>query len=73
VLLQLEEGGRLRFRCHTGHAYSAESLRTAIDTAIEESLWNAFRAIEEGMLLMRQQSHDARELIDKRVSLGTSA
>jgi two-component system chemotaxis response regulator CheB len=98
VLLQLEEGGRLRFRCHTGHAYSAESLRTAIDAAIEESLWNAFRAMEEGMLLMRRlsthisthdaelggqfseraealrgQSNDLRELIDKRVSIGTSA
>ena len=64
VLLQLEEGGRLRFRCHTGHAYSAESLRTAIDGAIEESLWNAFRAFEEGMLLLRRMSshlttHDA--------------
>jgi two-component system, chemotaxis family, protein-glutamate methylesterase/glutaminase len=54
VLLQLQEGGRLRFRCHTGHAYSSESLRAAIDGAIEEALWNAFRALEEGTMLMEQ-------------------
>ena len=56
VLLQLEEGGRWRFRCHTGHAYSTQSLRAAIDDGIEDALWNAFRALEEGGLLMRQLS-----------------
>jgi two-component system chemotaxis response regulator CheB len=54
VLLQLKEAGRIRFRCHTGHAYSVESLLTAIDEAIEESLWNAFRSVEEGRLLLQQ-------------------
>ena len=68
VLLQLEEGGRLRFRCHTGHAYSAESLQTAIDEGIEDALWIAFRALEEGQLYMRQLSghfqerHSGREV-----------
>ena len=54
VLLQVEEGGRFRFRCHTGHAYSAESLRAAIDQGIEGALWKAYRSLEEGGLLMRQ-------------------
>ena len=26
MLLQMKEGGSMRFRCHTGHAYSIESL-----------------------------------------------
>ena len=30
VLLQLKEGTRTRFRCHTGHAYSVNSLLAAI-------------------------------------------
>jgi two-component system, chemotaxis family, protein-glutamate methylesterase/glutaminase len=52
VLLQLEEGSRFRFRCHTGHAYSVASLLAAISEGIEDSLWGAIRALEEGQLLM---------------------
>jgi two-component system, chemotaxis family, protein-glutamate methylesterase/glutaminase len=47
VLLQFEEEGRVRFRCHTGHAYSADSLLAAINEAIEDALWNTVRAIDE--------------------------
>ncbi|HVL07646.1 MAG TPA: chemotaxis protein CheB [Burkholderiaceae bacterium] len=61
VLLQLKEGGRIRFRCHTGHAYAAESLLAEISTAIEDSLWNAVRTIEESGMLLR---HLAQHLID---------
>jgi two-component system, chemotaxis family, protein-glutamate methylesterase/glutaminase len=53
VLLQLKEADRIRFRCHTGHAYSVLSLLTAIHEGIEESLWNSIRSLEEGALLMR--------------------
>lgn len=52
VLPQLKEGGRIRFRCHTGHAYSIGSLLAGINQGIEESLWSAIRALEEGQLLM---------------------
>ena len=38
----------MRFRCHTGHAYSAESLLAAINERVEDALWNAVRAIDEG-------------------------
>lgn len=53
VLLQLKEGGNLRFRCHTGHAYSVDSLLAEFGEKTEETLWSAIRAIEEGVLLMR--------------------
>jgi two-component system, chemotaxis family, protein-glutamate methylesterase/glutaminase len=64
VLLQMKEGGRIRFRCHTGHAYSLESLLAAISEGIEETMWNAARALEEGEMLMRAmgehiKTHDA--------------
>jgi len=52
VLLQLKEGNRVRFRCHTGHAYSAESLLAAVDEGIEASLSVAIRTLEEGRLLL---------------------
>jgi two-component system chemotaxis response regulator CheB len=51
--MKLKEGGPIRFRCHTGHAYSIDSLVLAISAAIEESLWIAIRALEEGDMLLR--------------------
>jgi two-component system chemotaxis response regulator CheB len=56
VLLQLQEGDRFRFRCHTGHAYSAASLVAAVSEGIEDSLWNAIRALEEGGMLMHRMA-----------------
>jgi two-component system chemotaxis response regulator CheB len=53
VLLQLKEGGNLRFRCHTGHAYSVESLLAEFTGKTEDSLWNAIRAVEECVILLR--------------------
>jgi two-component system chemotaxis response regulator CheB len=54
TLLQFKEGGNVRFRCHTGHAYSVDSLLAEYTEKTEDSLWNAIRAIEEGVLLMRE-------------------
>jgi two-component system chemotaxis response regulator CheB len=61
VLLQLKEGGRERFRCHTGHAFSTDGLLASLTESIEEALWNAIRNVEESVLLMR---HLARHLKD---------
>lgn len=60
VLVQIEEGGMLRFRCHTGHAYSAKSLLASVDEEIDRSLWSTIRAIEERIFLLRQRSERAR-------------
>jgi len=56
VLLQIKEGDRVRFRCHTGHAYSLESLLGEITERIEESLWDTIRSVEESVLLLRQMA-----------------
>jgi len=56
VLLQLVDEGRVRFRCHTGHAYSIESLVADVDQGIDAALWNAIRALEEATLLMQRMS-----------------
>jgi two-component system chemotaxis response regulator CheB len=61
VLLQLKDKGYPRFRCHTGHAYSVDSLLSEITENVEDSLWNAIRAIEESALLMK---HLAEHLSD---------
>ena len=63
VLLQLTQEGNVRFRCHTGHAYSIESLLAAIAQGIKEALWNSIRSLEEGGLLLRNMAEDLDEAV----------
>lgn len=56
VLVQIEEGELVRFRCHTGHAYSLKSLLVEVNDAIDKGLWDAVRAIEERILLLEQRA-----------------
>lgn len=61
VLLQVRDGIPTRFRCHTGHAYTVDSLLSDMDEAIEDSLWNAIRAIEERVILIRELAEHLRD------------
>jgi two-component system, chemotaxis family, protein-glutamate methylesterase/glutaminase len=54
VLVRIREGRVLRFRCHTGHAFSLQTLLADVDDAIDHSLWNTIRAIEERALVLRE-------------------
>lgn len=54
VLVEITEGPLVRFRCHTGHAFSPASLMAEIDTEIDNGLWDAIRSVEERILLVRQ-------------------
>ena len=36
-----------RFRCHTGHAYTDQTLLQGMNSALEETLWVAMRNLEE--------------------------
>jgi two-component system chemotaxis response regulator CheB len=47
ILWELEEGNLLRFRCRTGHAFSAGTLLATQSDKLEDALWIAFRALEE--------------------------
>jgi two-component system chemotaxis response regulator CheB len=53
MLLRLRHGGPMRYRCHTGHAFTAASLLADLSESVEDSLWNAVRSIEESSLLMQ--------------------
>ncbi len=58
VLVRIEEGEIIRFRCHTGHAYTASALLADVTTSAEEILWQAMRGLEEiTMLLEKIGSH----------------
>lgn len=73
VLLQMRDQIPVRFRCHTGHAYTLESLLSEMDEAIEDSLWNAIRALEERVMLIRQASEHVRAAHDGGEALAARA
>jgi two-component system chemotaxis response regulator CheB len=54
VLWELEEDGLLRYRCHVGHAYTAEALESFHSDRVEGALWHALRALEEAADLRRR-------------------
>ena len=52
VLSALSDGNIKRFRCHTGHAFSADSLLATVTEKIEDGLYSAMRGIEESIMLL---------------------
>lgn len=46
-LWEMKAGNVLRYRCHTGHAFTAEALLEAEHESLEETLWVAIRMMEE--------------------------
>jgi two-component system, chemotaxis family, protein-glutamate methylesterase/glutaminase len=54
ALWELREGRLVRFRCRTGHAYSADSAAAALDADVERALWAALRSLEEKAALARK-------------------
>ncbi|MDX2231373.1 MAG: chemotaxis protein CheB [Leptolyngbyaceae cyanobacterium bins.349] len=51
----------LRFRCHTGHAYSLDSLLSEQADEVERALWSAVRVLEEKVSLSHRMANHARE------------
>ncbi len=60
VLVEITEGSIVRFRCHTGHAFSQLTLLAEINESIDKGLWDTLRAIEERVILLRQMEEHAR-------------
>jgi two-component system chemotaxis response regulator CheB len=54
ALWEQQEGELIRFRCHVGHAYSAESMQAEQGVALEAALWSALRSLEERGGLFRR-------------------
>jgi two-component system chemotaxis response regulator CheB len=47
VLWKMDKGSFVRYRCHTGHAYTSATLLAAQTQKIEETMWIALRMFEE--------------------------
>lgn len=58
-LREVDDGVR-RYRCRTGHAWSADSLADQQDDAVEDALWAAVRVLEERADLCRSLERRSR-------------
>jgi two-component system, chemotaxis family, protein-glutamate methylesterase/glutaminase len=56
TLWQIGEEEPLRFRCHTGHAFTANTLIAEVSQHLENALWSAVRALEEKATFSRQMA-----------------
>lgn len=54
VLSMLREGTIVRFRCHTGHGFSADALLASNGEEMEARLWDAVRASDESVFLLNR-------------------
>src|SRR5690554_765941 len=61
VLSKIKEGSLTRYRCHTGHAYSIDTLMASLTESIEDSLYNAIRGIDESILLLNHMGDHLAE------------
>ena len=59
-LWQIEDPSLVRYRCHVGHAFSAESLDAGQRDSIENALWSAARELEERVVSTRGLAQLAR-------------
>lgn len=68
VLSKLIDGKLIRYRCHTGHAYSADSLLASITENIENSLYNVVRGVEESIMLLNHLGDHFAEVNQRKLA-----
>lgn len=56
VLWKIGKDSSLRFRCHTGHAYTSAYLLAEQTNRIEETMWTALRMFEEHKNLLTEMA-----------------
>lgn len=57
ALWEIEDGELVRYRCHVGHAYTADAMNVGVDEDLNRALGSALRALEERVMLA-QRLHD---------------
>ena len=56
ALTEYKEGNLRRYRCHTGHGHTSETLLTGINENVEKSMWEVMRGLEESQLLLNHMA-----------------
>ncbi|SNS93107.1 two-component system, chemotaxis family, response regulator CheB [Noviherbaspirillum humi] len=60
-LWQVNGVSPLQFRCHTGHSYTEQTLFNGQESAIEEAMWAALRALHEKQMLLKRLAASAKQ------------
>lgn len=69
ALWEINDEDMLRYRCHVGHAFSAEALNEGQSEMLEAALWSAVRALEEQMMLAQRIVERARKANHQRAAI----
>jgi hypothetical protein len=54
VLFELDDKRPVRYRCHTGHAFSLRSLAATQEQVTDSALWTGLRALQEKEAILRR-------------------
>jgi two-component system chemotaxis response regulator CheB len=60
-LVRVMEGGLLRFRCHTGHGFSADALLEGLTETISNLIWQTTRGFQEASMLFEHIGRHMQE------------
>lgn len=61
-LLRIRGESPWRYRCHTGHAFTVDSLLAELTQSTEEAIWNAVRSVQESAMLLGHLADHWRDL-----------
>ncbi len=68
VLWEIKDKEVLRYRCHVGHAFTAESLAEDQQETLDGVLWTAYKSLKECHALAQQLAERARALGDESLA-----
>src|SRR5215831_12624902 len=68
VMWEIDEGELVRYRCHVGHAYTAETMKHAMDENLARALASALRALDERIAVTEKLRDTARQSKHERTA-----
>jgi two-component system, chemotaxis family, protein-glutamate methylesterase/glutaminase len=64
ALTKITEGKLERFRCHTGHSFTANALLEGVTESVGEMMWQVTRGLQEAEMLLEHIAEHMRDLGD---------
>ena len=68
ALTKLIEGNLIRFRCHTGHAYTISTLLAEVTESVESLMYQSMRGLEETKMLLHNMGEHFQETDQQEVA-----